>query len=307
MSKRACVQTSVEEQVKKLKVWQQNKGWSLSEAARALSVKPNTLLGWRDKLSNSDLSFIKDPSTISGQYRKLGGGRPHKVSSYESRVVEFYENCIRDGGIVTSGTLKTYCKNIEEFALLPSKTQASWIRRFLDAASVAITPRRLLNHLLSWKVLLVILLAPQNLPTIQPHQILKSAVQSKWKRHFLGKNAWRFQQSYTGKDDGKKIAKKWPHLSLKLLEDAVKVGAPYVEFASRLRQLKVVTLERATISVGSAAKVTATPPDKLVGILPRSVLASCGKRIDAFVVKWKKTRGAPIKRKDVVVTTSGAL
>ncbi|KAE9062852.1 hypothetical protein PF007_g29759 [Phytophthora fragariae] len=107
-------------------------GWSLSEAARALSVKPNTLLGWRDKLSNSDLSFIKDPSTISGQYRKLGGGRPHKVSSYESRVVEFYENCIRDGGIVTSGTLKTYCKNIEEFALLPSKTQASWIRRFLD-------------------------------------------------------------------------------------------------------------------------------------------------------------------------------
>jgi hypothetical protein len=64
-------------------------------------------------LSNPDLSFIKDPSTIRGRYRRTGGGRPHKVASYESRVVDFYDNCLRDGGIETPDTLKTYCKNIE--------------------------------------------------------------------------------------------------------------------------------------------------------------------------------------------------
>jgi hypothetical protein len=316
---RACMQTSLDDQVEKLKRWQQNKDWSLSDAARALSVKPNTLLGWREKLSNPDLSFIKDPSTIRGRYRRTGGGRPHKVASYESRVVEFYDNCLRNGGIVTPDTLKTYCKNIEEFDALPPKTQASWIRRFLDRcrrqhnSEAALESFAQLENAHGDSARVTKSSDKPATPVIEECSVTNAEaafsgeegleipadcrpagseveqVRASQKATRGPPVAHTLDASPQAKKKAKTTARKKSDLSLKLLEDAVKVGAPYVEFAARLRKLKVVTVERASISVASAAKVTATPPDHLVGILPRSVLKTCGKRVDVFVVKWKKT------------------
>lgn len=64
-----------------------------------------------------------------------------------------------------------------------------------------------------------------------------------------------------------------PHpLSLELHIDAVRVGAPYVEFAARLCKLHVRQNEPASILIASKANKPTTSPCGILDVVPRPTL-----------------------------------
>lgn len=130
--KHRCVQTLEAERVKRLKSWQQNRHGKSTQAATELGVSKGTLLGWRKDLSDPALSFIKDLQPDPERFRKKGAESHRKLKPYDNRVVEFYRNCIRDGGTVTSTELLQYCCQSPDFVLQNENTKQSWVWRFIE-------------------------------------------------------------------------------------------------------------------------------------------------------------------------------
>ncbi|KAJ8564040.1 hypothetical protein ON010_g7303 [Phytophthora cinnamomi] len=97
--KRRKVQATEAERVQALKTWQQHRHeWKPTEAAKRLGVHKSTLLGWRNELSDRELSFVREPRLDPGGKRKKGAGPDRQLQPYEDRVLEFYTNSLRDGG-----------------------------------------------------------------------------------------------------------------------------------------------------------------------------------------------------------------
>ncbi|OWY93099.1 Cysteine protease [Phytophthora megakarya] len=88
------VQTPLREIIKKLKTWQSNPTWSAGKAAKELNTKKPTILAWKKKYW-ADLDRITDPGD---RMRQPGGGRKHKMASFEWAVVEFYDSCLLQDG-----------------------------------------------------------------------------------------------------------------------------------------------------------------------------------------------------------------
>ncbi|GMF59516.1 unnamed protein product [Phytophthora fragariaefolia] len=61
------------------------------------------------------------------------GGPLRKLKSYEFRVLEYYENCIRDGENVRLVDIWKYCQQVPEFVLQAENTQKSWAQRFIKS------------------------------------------------------------------------------------------------------------------------------------------------------------------------------
>ncbi|KUF86502.1 hypothetical protein AM587_10010005 [Phytophthora nicotianae] len=148
-SKRKCVQTPIEEKVKKLKSWQQNRHWTPTEAASELKVKNGTLLGWRKELSDANLSFVREPQLEEGRFRKSGAGPNHKLKSYESQVREYFDSCMADGGKISRAELRQYCRQFPEFQLESDGNQKMWVWRFFkryqETSETTIQPVNILS------------------------------------------------------------------------------------------------------------------------------------------------------------------
>ncbi|EGZ09354.1 hypothetical protein PHYSODRAFT_304928 [Phytophthora sojae] len=97
-----------------------------------------------------------------------------------------------------------------------------------------------------------------------------------------------------------------PH-SPTLLIEAVRVGAPYAEFASRLRKLAVRQVEPKASLLSVACKPDKPPtlPVEVTEVLPSKLLKMCGTKNPTFESKWKRTRGRAILRQDIVVIVCG--
>ncbi|KAF4146484.1 hypothetical protein GN958_ATG04349 [Phytophthora infestans] len=130
--KRRCVQYTEADKTKALKIWAKNREWNTSQAASGLGVKKSTLLGWRKALSDSKLSFVKEPSLDPGRYRKSGAGPDRQEKSYEDRVLQFYRNCVEGGSKISVAELQRYCEQIPEFAIQNDHTKQNWVWRFID-------------------------------------------------------------------------------------------------------------------------------------------------------------------------------
>ncbi|ETP39882.1 hypothetical protein F442_12694, partial [Phytophthora nicotianae P10297] len=62
--------------------------------------------GWRKELSDASLSFVREPQLEEGRFRKSGAGPNHKLKSYESQVLEYFDSCMADGAaLFTEATL----------------------------------------------------------------------------------------------------------------------------------------------------------------------------------------------------------
>jgi hypothetical protein len=63
--------------------------------------------------------------------RVSGGGRKHKLTSYEFAVLDYYDTCLREEGKASRKEVLDYCKTKPEFLLKEAGTQQVWVTRFI--------------------------------------------------------------------------------------------------------------------------------------------------------------------------------
>ncbi|KAF4144062.1 Ulp1 protease family C-terminal catalytic domain-containing protein [Phytophthora infestans] len=112
----ARTETPIRERIAKLKTWRDHSDRSAGKAATELNVLKPTLLSWKKtywhKLDTYEPGVAK---------REKGGGRKHKMETYEWAVIEYCDTCGREDGKVKREDVFDYCSRIEQFALKTDK------------------------------------------------------------------------------------------------------------------------------------------------------------------------------------------
>ncbi|KAF4148045.1 hypothetical protein GN958_ATG02739 [Phytophthora infestans] len=128
---RRCTSLTLMQKLEKLIVWEANPEWGPTRAARELSVSRGALSRWKEEYP--DPSRVKNDSTLGDGARKraVGGGRKRKPPAFETRVLEYYDTCLREDGKATYHDVFTYCSTIPEFLLKDLGAQKVYVTRFI--------------------------------------------------------------------------------------------------------------------------------------------------------------------------------
>ncbi|OWZ21193.1 hypothetical protein PHMEG_0004286 [Phytophthora megakarya] len=130
--KRARKDVSESEIIEVLTTWRiYRKEWGPSEASRQLKRPKGTLIGWRNLDPDPNLTKIPAPLRPANRLRAPGAGKKCKVLEYESSVLDYYEQCLRQDGKVSNADILSYCRTKPEFNLKSPGAQQVWVRRFI--------------------------------------------------------------------------------------------------------------------------------------------------------------------------------
>ncbi|GMF49350.1 unnamed protein product [Phytophthora fragariaefolia] len=106
--------------------WKQHQ-WAVGKACRELGVKLPKLLVW--KAAYWDASELTERE--GERYRARCAGRPHRLAPYELDVLRYYDGLLENSD-VNKNDIMFYCNTFPEFGNLKSRTQQSWVRRFME-------------------------------------------------------------------------------------------------------------------------------------------------------------------------------
>ncbi|KUF95802.1 hypothetical protein AM587_10014090 [Phytophthora nicotianae] len=128
---RRCTSLTRMQKLEKLIVWEANPEWGPTQAARELGVSRGALSRWKKEYP--DPSRLKDELTPDDGARKraVGGGRKQKPPAFETRVLEYYDSCVREDGKATYHDVFTCCSTIPDFLLMDLGAQRVYVTRFI--------------------------------------------------------------------------------------------------------------------------------------------------------------------------------
>lgn len=105
----ARTETPIRERIAKLKTWRVHSDWSAGKAAKELNVLKPTLLSWKKTYWHKLDTY--EPGDAK---REKGGGRKHRMETYEWAVIEYCDTCGREDGKVKREDVFDYCSRIEQ-------------------------------------------------------------------------------------------------------------------------------------------------------------------------------------------------
>ncbi|POM75311.1 Cysteine protease family C48 [Phytophthora palmivora] len=125
--KQWCNNLTLEEKLEKLRTWRDHPEWCVCTAARELNAATVSLFGWKKQYW--EILDTKVDSKDAARKRAKGGGRRHKMYSYEWEAMAYYDDC--DGKCSRADLLK-HCRRIKDFAILNDNTQKRVYNAFFE-------------------------------------------------------------------------------------------------------------------------------------------------------------------------------